>query len=314
MRPQDVVKDAKNKIHIIITTKITNHAQSRRNVRIAACDEAKTQVGEQVERVRAVLQPGVTVSRTIIAADQFVVNSTKNWPDWEKVTRPDDEDLVDHPWYRLYFKRCVNGDSHLSGAIKVKAMSGDKGSGGSRKVEVERQSKDSKVFTSQPARRSLIATTAQPPTVVVPTAISSDSSCVACIDRGVACDPQPGRRCLQCKTRRHKCSHSIRAKRTRSVSRSPPVIKRARTRACERATRDLWVNPMESYVRADPPAPSHLPSPTQLVLSRDVAMDATPVSREDFNSLVRKHDALAERVSTIEDAVLSWARAVESTR
>lgn len=33
------------------------------------------------------------------------MNSTECWPDWEKVTRPDDSDLADHPWYHQYFKR-----------------------------------------------------------------------------------------------------------------------------------------------------------------------------------------------------------------
>lgn len=53
----------------------------------------------------------VTVCETIITENLFVMNSTEYWPDWEKVVRPDDKDLADHPLYHTYFKEC---DKRLS--------------------------------------------------------------------------------------------------------------------------------------------------------------------------------------------------------
>ena len=87
------------------------------------------------------------VSKTVIAADRFVVNSGKLWPEWDKVARPDNKDLVSHPWYRLSLNESCQRVARPTTTITGKAemVSGRQDSRDSRKtfcVEIRGQAKD----------------------------------------------------------------------------------------------------------------------------------------------------------------------------
>lgn len=163
------------------------------------------------------LQPGVTISERVVAAERFIVNSAQPW--WEKVFRPDARDLIDHPWFR-YLKH-YGEDPAVKTETAENSGLGDNDEDGMA-VEVDEQNEDMEIDQAQPS----------PP---ASTTTAHDGPCRACVDRGTLCDPQPGIRCVQCKTRRTKCSHSLQTKpkRGRRGSSPTPAAKRARMTKAE---------------------------------------------------------------------------------
>ena len=84
------------------------------------------------------------------------------------------------------------------------------------------------------------------------TALSpSERSCHTCVSRGIPCDLQPGRACLQCKKSKIRCSHVVQAKAAKrggSVSRPPPVAEHACKPTMPTVhVHDLSFSPTEGY-------------------------------------------------------------------
>ena len=152
-----------------------------------------------------VLQPGVCISSRVIAAAKFVANCTAPQVDWQKLLRPDEQDLVEHPWFKLYFKPSYESSPDPTLAFKEEATVSIRNL--ESITEVEESNEGSDDSASHTERRFPITVPAQPLTVV-PTSTSANSSCNSCVGRRVACTPQPGLRCLQCKKSKIKCSHA----------------------------------------------------------------------------------------------------------